>query len=298
MPRPEENQELGASGPKTLVGEPLLVDADENIDSTKTFLERWSTLILCCAMFLLPLVSLGAVRSFKVSPTDIRQWLPSGFAEAITYDWFQNEFGVDEMVVVSWRGCELDDPRVTALREALEEQSNDEGPIFERVSSGPDMLAQIQSVGVSRQSALRRIRGLMVGRDGKTTAVVAYPVKGMTNRRREVVDRVYEVANREIGIAPEQLKAGGPTVDGAAIECRKQTVIEPVSLDVDRDRVSADLVSVAGPATHVFGHVLFCSLRSDCSVNPVLHGRTDESDHGYVADTDVHSGRFRLRPYR
>ena len=138
----------------------------------------------------------------------------------------------------------------------------------------------------------------MVGRDGKTTAVVAYPVKGMTNRRREVMERVYEVANREIGIAPEQLKAGGPTVDGAAIDAESKRSLEPVSLDVDRDRVSADLVSVAGPATDVVGHVLFCSLRSDCSGNSVFHGRQDESDHGYVADADVHSGRFRMRPYR
>ena len=116
----------------TLVGEPLLVEADENIDSTKTFLERWSTLIL-----VLRNVSVAAGGDWgpfvlsRFLPTDIRQWLPSGFAEAVTYDWFQNEFGVDEMVVVSWRGCQLDDPRVTALREALEEQSNDEGPIFE-----------------------------------------------------------------------------------------------------------------------------------------------------------------------
>jgi predicted RND superfamily exporter protein len=216
--RSNKNQESRPTGPSHSTGEPLLVETDEHIDKSKTFLERWAIVILCCAMFLLPLVALGAIRSFEISPTNIRLWLPSGFEEAVTYDWFQNEFGVDEMMVVSWSGCQLDDPRVIALREALQEEENEDGPIFSRVTSGPDMLDQIKSVGVSHAAALRRIRGLIVGRDGNTTAVVAYPVQEMTTRRRDVMERVYVVAEREIGIAPADLKAGGPTVDGAAID--------------------------------------------------------------------------------
>ena len=56
----------------------------------------------------------------------MRHWLPNGFEEAVTYDWFQNEFDVDEMVVISWEGCQLDDPRVSTLREALEKAENAE----------------------------------------------------------------------------------------------------------------------------------------------------------------------------
>ncbi len=192
--------------------------APQNDQESRTFLERQSTLILCIALFLLPLVSLGAVKSLKVYANDVRQWLPSGFEEAQTYDWFVEEFGLDEMVVISWEGCTMDDLRVPALREALLEQTNEDGPIFHRVTCGPDMLDQIEATGVGKSEAMRRIKGLMVGPDGKTTCIVANPVQAMKNERGELMARIYEVAEQELDLKPEQLKAGGPVVDGAAIE--------------------------------------------------------------------------------
>lgn len=195
-----------------------------------TFLERHSTLILCLSLFLLPLIGMGAVKSLKIYASDIRQWLPGGFEEAQVYDSFVKEFGIDEMVVLSWPGATLDDPRVTALREALSEQEMTAAdgviePMFSRVSSGPDLLAEVQSTGVSRETALDRIAGLVVGPDRKTTCVIAYPTAStapdndsLKVDRKFVMQRIYEVAKREIGVSKEELKAGGPTVDGAAID--------------------------------------------------------------------------------
>ena len=51
-------------------------------DGRKTFLEKWTTTILCLSLFLLPLVVIGSLNSLKVQANDVRQWLPSGFEEA------------------------------------------------------------------------------------------------------------------------------------------------------------------------------------------------------------------------
>ncbi len=190
-----------------------------------TFLERWSTVILCFTLFLLPLIGMGAAKSLKVYASDVRQWLPRGFDEATTYDQFVAEFGIDEMVVISWPGATMTDPRVTAMREALEEQQLENGPMFSKVVCGPDMLAQVRSVGVDESTALSRIKGLVLGPDGKTTCVIGYPNASLKNSlgtlivdRTEIIGRIREIAGKEFNISFDDLKTGGPTVDGAAID--------------------------------------------------------------------------------
>ena len=187
-------------------------------DGRKTFLAKWSTTILCITLFLLPFIVTGAVKSLKVYASDIRQWLPSGFEEAVTYDEFVKRFGIDEMVVLSWDQCKLGNPVVANLQTALKNLKLDEVPVYDRVISGQQMLAQIQDGGVSARNARSRIQGLLVGPDGETTCLVAYPNKKLYEQRRQIINATYELAESEFGIPPEQLRLGGPTVDGAAIE--------------------------------------------------------------------------------
>jgi predicted RND superfamily exporter protein len=187
-------------------------------DGSKTFLEKWSTTILCLTLFLMPLVVMGSIKSLKVYASDVRQWLPSGFEEAVTYDKFVERFGIDEMVVLSWEDCQLGNPQVVEFQRSLQNLEVDGKKIFSRVVSGPDMLAQIMDVGVSRKTAHARVEGLLVGKDNEMTCIIAYPSLDHFNDRRFVVEHVYELAETEFGIAHEDLKLGGPTIDGAAIE--------------------------------------------------------------------------------
>ncbi|MFM7118420.1 MAG: hypothetical protein ACKO0N_17475, partial [Planctomycetota bacterium] len=63
----------------------------------------------------MPFVVWGGIGVLSRFSNDIRQWLPKGFVEAEQYDWFIQHFGVDEMVVVSWEDCNLNDPRLPKL---------------------------------------------------------------------------------------------------------------------------------------------------------------------------------------
>ena len=139
------------------------VDSDCLLEQPNTFLQKYSTLILCIALFAIPIVGQSAVRALKVYSSDVTQWLPSKFEQAETYDWFKNEFGVDEMMVVSWEGCTLTDPRLQQVQAALEQAQMNEQPAFDRVTSGPDMLQRILDVGVSERLAKARLRGLVIG---------------------------------------------------------------------------------------------------------------------------------------
>ena len=201
------------------------VDNDCLLEQPNTFLQKYSTLILCIALFAIPIVSQSAVRALKVYSSDVTQWLPSKFEQAETYDWFKNEFGVDEMMVVSWEGCTLTDPRLQQVQAALEQAQMNEQPAFDSVTSGPDMLQRILDVGVSERLAKARLRGLVIGPDQETTCIVATPAEHVLTQRRQVFELVREIAQTSAGLTAEDLKMGGPTVDGAVINIESQLAI-------------------------------------------------------------------------
>ena len=192
-------------------------------DGRKSFLAKWSTTILCLSLFFVPLIVMGSLRSLKVQANDFRQWLPSGFEEAQIFDDFVSRFGVDEMVVLSWEGCKIDNPEVQEFRAELESLQANGQNLFSRVICGPDVLDEIMAIGVRESEAMQRIEGLLLGPDKETTCLVAYPLPKLEQEiatienRREIIASIYELAE-EFEIAPEDLHLGGPTVDGATIE--------------------------------------------------------------------------------
>lgn len=198
-----------------------------DLGGEKSFLDQWALIILAVTFFLMPLIGYGAVKSMKVYANDVNQWLPEGFQEAERYAWFQKHFGVDEMLVASWDGCKMDDDAVIEFDRALENAKEENGvPIFDRVVCGPEMLEQIKDLGVSDKAAFRRIQGLVVGRDGQTTCVMAFPRAHMRNQRKQLVSTVRQLAEEKLGVKAEDLKLGGPTVDGAAIDIESKKSLD------------------------------------------------------------------------
>lgn len=167
----------------------------------------------------IPFVLWGAAGALTRFSNDVRQWLPQGFEEARQYRWFSDHFGADEMVVVSWPGCTLRDPRVEQAAEALRKRRMPSGePEYARVVTGPGMLDQIMALGVKPEAALERCRGIFVGLDGHQTCLLAFPTSSAAGNRTQLVAGLQETLESEIGLSPEELHLGGPTIDGAAID--------------------------------------------------------------------------------
>ena len=192
-----------------------------------SFLSTWSFPIICFAAIFLSPIIMGAVSSLKVHSNDVKQWLPKNFEASKDYDWFIDRFGVDEMIVVSWEGCKLGDERVREFRVFLERENTRNGqPVFDRVVTADSMVAQIEKVGISFKKAQDRIKGLLIGPDEETTCILAFPSSSIDMGRTEMVQTVYDMAQREFDFAPEDLKLAGPTVDGAAIDIESQKAFD------------------------------------------------------------------------
>lgn len=180
-------------------------------------LTTWSMALTC---LLTPFVIFGAVKALGVFSNDIRQWLPNGFEESAKYDWFLQAFGMDEMAVVSWEGCRIDDPRVPKLARDLEALRTADGqPVFARIVAGPDVLDRLQDeMQLTPAQAEDRLRGLFIGVDGQTTCLLAVPTRDVARNRTAAVSRLVDATVASTGLPTEALRLGGPTVDGAAID--------------------------------------------------------------------------------
>lgn len=195
----------------------------------------WSVQALIALTILTsPLVFWQGSLAFTVFENDIYQWLPRGFKEAQEYEWFKDRFGVDEMVVISWPGCEdtstwrdadgdLVEPEITPLDRLAAELRvlrNERAELyFDRVTTGSEVLERLQRTpGLTEETAMARATGVFFGPDGKTTCCLAYPSAAGSRKRTETIDVALETATRITGLSPDEIHLGGPTVDGAAID--------------------------------------------------------------------------------
>ena len=155
---------------------------------------RYAITVVLLAILAAPLILYGARMALKSTSNDPRQWLPKSFAETDTYDWFQSKFGTDEIAVVSWPGCDLDDPRVDDLADALEATK-----YFDRVRTGRNALRELMSspLDFSRSSAVSRLRRILIGAEDESTCLIlTTSVAGQADRSaavREIETQAFSV---------------------------------------------------------------------------------------------------------
>jgi len=84
-----------------------------------TFFERYALFILMAIFFLVPFALRGARLSLEQMRNDVKDWLPSDFAETSELDWFRDHFLGEQFVLISWDGCTADDQRLDYLARLL-----------------------------------------------------------------------------------------------------------------------------------------------------------------------------------
>ncbi len=196
---------------------------------------RSSGYLLAAFLCLVPAILYGVVGALQNTGNDVRQWLPEGFPETRQYRWFERHFQGDEMLLVSWPGATLDDPRIDRLAESLRQAavgdrnntsdgSRPTGPLFRQVLSGREALGQLMAdpLTLPREEAVRRLQGVLIGPDGQTTGIVAVVSEAGAEDRHAAVEVIYRCAARELGLGQAELRLGGPTVDSVALDTESE----------------------------------------------------------------------------
>ena len=175
---------------------------------------RWPLVIALLAI--LPWSLEAAWRSWLSNSNNVEDWVPAD--EQLSR--FVELFGSDELLMISWEGCDFEDDRIVDYAKALSSPAGDEAAYFRDVITGPEILEFYESppLEMSRQESLGHMRGWMVSADGKTTCLVALVSEAGAANREAAVNFARRAASRVAGLDPVQIRMAGPTIEGVAID--------------------------------------------------------------------------------
>lgn len=193
--------------------------SNDSLSALNSVLLRSRIVLLLTVLIAVPFVVMRAGDALSDRNNDIRQWLPGELSQTKDYDWFLQQFGSEEFVVVSWQGATLTDGRVDKFATGLTDRSN----FFREVLSGPQILSDLQSgrLALDEQEAKERMTGALLGPDGNTTAIlVRLNDDGLADRHAAVAD-IRDIA-AETGIDGSALRLGGPTMESVTLDVESE----------------------------------------------------------------------------
>jgi len=249
-------------------------------------LARLSRVLPLLLLALAPLLALGSLRAVQGLRTNVLDWLPEHSPELATLRWYDARFGSDQVLVVSWEGATLDDPRLDAAVRGLSNARDAAGErLFRQVVSGRTVLGLLTGrQRLPREEAVRRMSGWLVGEDGSSTALVAMagPAGAADPGLAEEKARAAAAA---AGAPQGTLRVAGSLIDATAIDrasseglgrlgAAAAAVGLVAALLLVRDRRSAAVIvataAVASTATLSLAHVLGIRLDALGIMAPVL----------------------------
>jgi predicted RND superfamily exporter protein len=190
----------------------------------------WWTIVALAA--LVPAIVWGVGEAFEHANNNVSQWLPQDYPETRTYQEFRHLFGSDDMAVVSWESCTLDDERLEKLALALvpppqERRPGDGSEWFQKVITGRRVVEELMTgpSQLSREAASARLKGTLIGPDLETTCAVVILSKKGDADRTGALEALREIATTRCGIDSHELRLGGDAVINAAIDIESQKAI-------------------------------------------------------------------------
>lgn len=194
---------------------------------------RWTLSLLILAVF--PFSMRGAIKAYQSISNRIVDWMPDDFQATQDYYRFFGLFGSDELLMISWDDCTLDDPRIDTFRDALlapVATSEGQHPLFQRVITGPDVLDFYQSgpLAMHREEALKRMAGWVVSQDYRLTCMIALISNPAEADRQAAVAHVLASADRVPGLSSDSVHIAGSTMEGVAIDRASQSRLLTLNL--------------------------------------------------------------------
>ncbi|MCM2369154.1 efflux RND transporter permease subunit [Aporhodopirellula aestuarii] len=189
--------------------------------------------LLISAPFVVRGSDLGLLSMFNAP----LMWVDRDAPARREFNEFIDLFGAHDLIVVTWEGCQVDDERLSTAADAVldvqaERDATGKQRLVNNVFSGKTLLDTLTSmpIDLSRQAAIDRLNGVLVGQDDKTSCLVVELTEYGAVQRRETIPLLKETIAQSIGFAVDDLIATGPAIDGMAIDQESSRSIQQYSI--------------------------------------------------------------------
>ena len=145
------------------------------------------------AIFVLafPLVAYIASLPSARFRNDITQWGDPASQAYQDFTDYRKKFGVNEFVVVSWLGCDLNDSRIEDVTEKIETRLDG---LVHQISSGQRVYNQLRTrADLSDKAALKRIRKSFIAESSLATAIGFNLTAAGRERRSHVISQLEQI---------------------------------------------------------------------------------------------------------
>lgn len=183
-----------------------------------------SMIVILAIGVLLPIAVWGAGRGLEAMFNAPVMWIPESNESRRQFSQFVSDFRSQDVILVSWEGCSVDDQRLDWFAEALSRADDGHAPanaeaFFHRVVSGRSSVKELQSspLQLTRDQAMHRLSGSLIGPTGMSCAMVVLTTKGAVQRDAAIA-MITRVLRTDLGLADEQVHLGGTPVIGQAID--------------------------------------------------------------------------------
>ena len=180
-------------------------------------------LVTIAALF--PPTIWGALHTLGRIEEDPVEWAASDLQAKHDLEWFEEHFGAWDSIILSWPGCVVGDARLERLARAIESvrprtEDGESGCWFARVVTGTRMLEKMTAppYDFSHAKAMRRLRGVLIGPDGRSTCAIIPLTQDAVDNASEVVRKVRAIAVEHCGLSPAQLRMTGHVVETVSID--------------------------------------------------------------------------------
>ena len=159
-----------------------------------------------------------AVLNLPIGSAGVHEWLPEGRPERERYERFIQEFGNDQVVLMSWDGCRIDDPRLAIFQNRLTSH-----PSFSKfivtLESSDQLMGQLTEppLKLSRERAMARLRGVMIGSD-ETAAVLARISPQGVAQQNDTIEMIQSAADGTEGLNRKILRLAGTVYEAFAVD--------------------------------------------------------------------------------
>ena len=173
-------------------------------------------------------------KAWKACRLPRRSGLPTSCSPGRIYDRFSKDFESNDLILISWPGCTVDDPRLIEFEKQINASRTTEfgethETLFDRIVSGAGTLNSLTAppLKLPREEALERLQGVLVGKNLKDSCAVIILTYRGNELRAQSINHVLDVAEEVCQIPREEFHITGPPVDGVAID---QASIHSVNL--------------------------------------------------------------------